>query len=191
MKTRIREMRQARGMTLQQLAEAIRPEPTTAQTIGRLETGVRTVSLDWLARIAEALDCHIADLLELPGRAEISVLGTVGAQGIIAESADTVLALSPTAVNPVAVRIGQRTGEFEAGDVLICDCYEGADMDNALSRDAVVRTRRGSLLLRRVLRGGEPGTFTLASLEPGGAVEYDVALEWAGVIRNLFRTYGL
>lgn len=189
MKTRIREMRQQRGMTLQQLAEAIKPEPTTPQTIGRLETGVRTVSLDWLARIAEALDCHIADLLEIPGRPEVPMIGTVGAQGIIAESEGAALELSPAAIRPVAVRVGQRTAEFEEGDILICDRFEGPDIENALARNAVVRTREGGLLLRRVLRGSKTGTFTLMPLDPGGAVQYDATLEWAAVIRNLFRTY--
>jgi len=189
MKTRIREMRQRRGMTLQQLAEAIRPEPTTAQTIGRLETGVRTVSLDWLAKIADALDCHIADLLELPGRPDVPLIGIVGAQGIITESAGTTVELAPAAVRPLAVRVGQRTGEFEEGDVLICDRFEGPDVENALGRNAVVRTREGGLLLRRVLRGAKPATFTLAPLEAGGAVQYDTTLEWAAVIRNLLRTY--
>ena len=42
--TRIREVRKARGMTLDDVAKACRPA-TTAQTIGRLETGTRTVSI--------------------------------------------------------------------------------------------------------------------------------------------------
>ncbi len=60
-------MRQRRGLTLKQVADAIRPEPTTPQTIGRLEKGVRTVSIDWLTKIAEVLDCHVADLDREPG----------------------------------------------------------------------------------------------------------------------------
>ena len=37
---RIRDIRREKGMTLADLAEACVP-PTTAQTIGRLETGMR------------------------------------------------------------------------------------------------------------------------------------------------------
>ncbi|MGE5722614.1 MAG: helix-turn-helix domain-containing protein, partial [Sphingomonadales bacterium] len=40
--TRIREVRRAKGMTLQDVAGRCDP-PTTPQTIGRLETGTRTV----------------------------------------------------------------------------------------------------------------------------------------------------
>ena len=52
--TRIREVRRAKGMTLDDVARACSPA-TTPQTIGRLETGTRTVSVGWLNRIAQAL----------------------------------------------------------------------------------------------------------------------------------------
>lgn len=42
--TRIRDVRKAKDMTLAEVAAACVP-PTTAQTIGRLETGTRTVSV--------------------------------------------------------------------------------------------------------------------------------------------------
>ena len=52
--TRIREVRKAKALTLDDVAQRCSP-PTTAQTIGRLETGTRTVSVGWLNRIAAAL----------------------------------------------------------------------------------------------------------------------------------------
>ena len=52
--TCIREVRKAKGLTLQDVAERCSP-PTTPQTSGRLETGTRTVSVGWLNRIADAL----------------------------------------------------------------------------------------------------------------------------------------
>ena len=66
--TRIREVRRARGMTLDEVAKACVP-PTTPQTIGRLETGTRTVSVGWLNRIATALGVDAADLVDHPERA--------------------------------------------------------------------------------------------------------------------------
>ncbi|MCH8347963.1 MAG: helix-turn-helix domain-containing protein [Proteobacteria bacterium] len=50
--SRIREIRKQKGLTLQEVAGRC---GTTAQTIGRLETGMRTLSLDWVNRIAKAL----------------------------------------------------------------------------------------------------------------------------------------
>ena len=70
--TAIREVRRARGFTLEQVAARCSP-PTTAQTIGRLETGTRTVSVVWLNRIAEALGVEAADLVRLPDQAELPV----------------------------------------------------------------------------------------------------------------------
>ncbi|OYW85458.1 MAG: transcriptional regulator, partial [Sphingobium sp. 32-64-5] len=58
--TRIREVRRAKGLTLDDVAKRCDP-PTTAQTIGRLETGTRTVSVNWLNRIAAALGVNAAD----------------------------------------------------------------------------------------------------------------------------------
>ena len=48
----IRAVRRAKGLTLEEVAQRCDP-PTTAQTIGRLETGTRTLSLGWMNRIAE------------------------------------------------------------------------------------------------------------------------------------------
>lgn len=59
-KTLIRERRKLLGMTLRQLAEAT---GTTPQTIQRLETGNMTVSLEWMDKIAHALDTDPAKLL--------------------------------------------------------------------------------------------------------------------------------
>lgn len=62
-KTRIREVRKARGFTLKQLAAKI---GTTPQTCQRLETDNMTVSLNWLYAIASALDIEPYQLLPHP-----------------------------------------------------------------------------------------------------------------------------
>ena len=51
---RIRDVRKQKRMTLADVAVRCTP-PTTAQTIGRLETGMRNLSLDWMNKIAAAL----------------------------------------------------------------------------------------------------------------------------------------
>ncbi len=78
--TAIREVRRAKGLTLDDVARRCVP-PTTAQTIGRLETGTRTVSVGWLNRIADALGVTAADLVRLPERAEIAVAAVLDASG--------------------------------------------------------------------------------------------------------------
>ena len=68
-------------MTLDDVAQACSP-PTTPQTIGRLETGTRTVSIGWLNRIADALGVDAAELVEGGGdKAELPVRAVLGANG--------------------------------------------------------------------------------------------------------------
>lgn len=57
---RIREQRKARGLTQEKLAERLN---TTMQYISRLERAENKVSIEYLYRIAQALDCSIYTLL--------------------------------------------------------------------------------------------------------------------------------
>lgn len=59
-KNRIREVREARGMTLQQVARAA---GMSHQMLLRLEKGERTLSDKWLSRLAPVLGVRKADLL--------------------------------------------------------------------------------------------------------------------------------
>lgn len=52
---RLRELREARGLTLADLAERL---GTTNQQISHLELGKRQLTVDWLRRLGEALGCH-------------------------------------------------------------------------------------------------------------------------------------
>jgi len=64
MANRIKELREQRGLTLQQVADAA---GTSLQQIQRLENGHRRLTDDWMRRIAPALGVHPAALLlELP-----------------------------------------------------------------------------------------------------------------------------
>ena len=100
--TAIREVRRAKGLTLADVAARCDP-PTTAQSIGRLETGARTVSVDWLNRIAAALGVAAADLVTLPRRSTLPVAATLDAAGVHALSRPA--AVTPPVPSPVAVAI--------------------------------------------------------------------------------------
>jgi len=60
MQNRIGVVRRAKGMSQTELAEAV---GTTRAQIYRLEKGKRGLSLDWMTRVARALDVKVADLL--------------------------------------------------------------------------------------------------------------------------------
>jgi transcriptional regulator with XRE-family HTH domain len=54
-------MREARGMTLADLAERL---GTTNQQVSHLELGKRQLTVDWLRRLGAALGCHPWSVVE-------------------------------------------------------------------------------------------------------------------------------
>lgn len=78
MDNRIRAFREAQGLSLEGLATTAR---TTNQQISLLETGKRRLTVDWLLRLADALQCHPWELVssDLPqplGARDIHLLHT-------------------------------------------------------------------------------------------------------------------
>lgn len=116
MQSRIREIRKAKGMTLQQVADKI---GTTAQTIGRLETGMRTLSIRWVNRIAEALGCDPGELLALPEGGDVPVIGNVGTNGHVESGPPETIIWRVSDDEIVAIKLLMNSGPFRAGDYLI------------------------------------------------------------------------
>jgi transcriptional regulator with XRE-family HTH domain len=176
MKNRIRLFRRQRGLTLKELAEAV---GTTPQTVSRLETEVMTLSTEWLERLAGALNVHPTELLEAPDRPDIPLIGVVGANGTLSRSADVDnFAVDIRAEHPVAVRLAQGCGPYQAGEILIANRFEGEDLENVLGRDCLCCTADGRVLLRRVVRGSDK-SYTLVPLQPDGDIRYNQDLRWA------------
>src|SRR5687767_11840788 len=90
-------------MTLADLAEACDP-PTTPQTIGRLETGMRNLSIKWMDRIADALgvDPEMLVRSEANARAQVVAQLTDGGAEALAAQRD---ALTPTELGGDGVRV--------------------------------------------------------------------------------------
>src|SRR3954468_23773556 len=112
--TRIREVRRARGMTLDDVARKCEP-PTTAQTIGRLETGTRTVSVGWLNRIAGALGVRTADLVRLPDKAELPVGALLPPEGAHAPGKNLSATPPQPGANALAILVEQGIGDYRTG----------------------------------------------------------------------------
>src|SRR6186997_1068352 len=118
--TRIREVRRARKMTLDDVARACVP-PTTPQTIGRLETGTRTVSVGWLNRIADALGVDAADLVDHPQRAELEVIAVLGSNGAQAPKRPGLVVPPRSGPGQVAMTVASSIGDYRAGDEVWLD----------------------------------------------------------------------
>jgi phage repressor protein C with HTH and peptisase S24 domain len=81
MENRIKELRRARGLTLQKLAEKA---GTTNQQISRLERGERRLTTDWMERLAGALGCSPVSLIgafEEVGPSQYAVRGLASGDG--------------------------------------------------------------------------------------------------------------
>ncbi len=124
--TRIREVRRARGLTLDDVARRCEPA-TTPQTIGRLETGTRTVSVGWLNRIAKALGVDAQDLVEGSNRAELKVAAVLGPGGAYAPRKAAILVPPQVTEGQIAVLVGSSVGDYRAGDELWCDALQPRD----------------------------------------------------------------
>jgi transcriptional regulator with XRE-family HTH domain len=183
--TRIREVRRARGMTLDDVARACVP-PTTPQTIGRLETGTRTVSVGWLNRIAGALGVDAADLVDHPERGDLPVVAVLGANGAAAPRKQALVVSPRPSGGQIAMTVSASVGDYRAGDEIWCERLEPEQFGNALNRDVLVPRPAGRFLFGRLI-GREHGKLHL--LPPGAGGRQSVVADppWAAVAVRLVR----
>jgi len=185
---RIRAVRKDKGMTLADLAEACDPQ-TTPQTIGRLETGTRTLSLDWLNRIAAALQVEPEALLASEDKAQPMVVARLGPDGAEALSA-------PRPASPAGALLGDgpftvldievAQGEYRPGDKLWLKELQEEDMPRAVNCDVLVPRPGGRFAFGRLI--DRDGNF-LAILPPGPGQRQTVVRDpaWVAVAVMLVR----
>ncbi|WP_033072977.1 helix-turn-helix domain-containing protein [Sphingopyxis sp. MWB1] len=181
----IRTVRRAKGLTLEEVAQRCSPA-TTAQTIGRLETGTRTLSLDWMNRIAAALDVDASELVRLPQDTQLKITAHLGADGAHASTrVEEALTARPTE-GMLAVRVTSSIGDYRAGDEIWCRRIEG-DWSGALNRDLLVPRPAGRFIFARLLNvDGEK--LHLLPLGAGQRQQVVSNPPWAAVATRLIRT---
>lgn len=185
MKTCIREVRHAKGLTLQDVADRCRP-PTTAQTIGRLETGMRTVSIAWLNRIAAALNLHAAQLVRAPELPMPDIVALLGPDGPTPPRSGEVATLPRPAPDGLMMLVEASVGEYRQGDVVWLERLDPKVFDKALNRDVLVPRPSERFLFGRLI--GREGN-RLQLLPPGqGSRQLVVAdVPWIAVTTQLLR----
>jgi transcriptional regulator with XRE-family HTH domain len=184
--TRIREVRRARGMTLDDVARACEPQ-TTPQTIGRLETGTRTVSVGWLNRIAKALGVDAQDLVQAGEAAELKVAAILGPDGAIAPKRAAIVVPSRVDEGQVAVIVSAGVGQYHAGDEIWCEAVQPQDFSRALNRDVLVPRPAGRFIFGRLInRDGEK--LQVLPLEAGGRQQVVANPPWLAVATKLVRS---
>ena len=183
--SRIRDVRKAKGLTLEDVAKRCEP-PTTAQTIGRLETGTRTLSLAWLNRIADALGVESATLLALPDQDALPVAAVLDHKGAHAlEKPDRI---TQPAVEPemVALRVRSSIGDYRSGDDVWLSRRTPDQYAAALNQDVLVPRPAGRFLFGRLI-GREDGRLQLLPLGSGARQQIVSDPAWIGVAVRLVR----
>lgn len=183
--TCIREVRRAKGLTLQDVASRCKPA-TTPQTIGRLETGTRTVSVGWLNRIAKALDVEAADLVRLPERADLPVAAVLSPNGAQAPRREAFVVPAQATPNLVAVLVEAGIGDYRAHDEIWCDRLPPEDFGRALNRDVLVPRPAGRYLFGRLI-DRQAGKLLVLPLGAGARQQVVADPPWLAVAVRLVR----
>lgn len=185
---RIRDVRRQKKLTLADVAERCSP-PTTAQTIGRLETGTRQLSLTWMNRIAKALGVE-PELLVRGEEAEapryVARLTEAGAEALAAPR-DAIL---PTALGGdgpvVALAVEASAGEYRAGDQVWLREVAPEAYPRLLNRDVLAPRPGGRFAFGRMIDRDE----SRVALLPPGAGTRQVVIDnpaWLAVAEMLVR----
>lgn len=188
---RIRDIRKAKGLTLADLAAACDP-PTTAQTIGRLETGMRSLSLVWMNRIAAALGVDPARLMRADSAAPARIIAELAASGPEALSAPreavlpSDLAADPDAPAPMVLVVRDSIGEYRPGDLVWLRVLDPERAASAINRDCLVPRPGGRFAFGRLIDRRGP----LVGLLPPGTGQKQVVVDnppWIAVAMMLVR----
>ena len=184
--TRMREVRRARGMTLEDVAKACEP-PTTPQTIGRLETGTRTVSVGWLNRIAKAIGVEAQDLVESGDSADLKVAAVLGPHGASAPKRAAIVVPPRINEDQIAVTVAASIGDYRTGDEIWCNTVRPDAFGRALNRDVLVPRPAGRFLFGRLINRDEE-KLQILPLEAGGRQQVVANPPWLGVATKLVRS---
>lgn len=185
--SRIREVRRAKGMTLAEVAARCNP-PTTAVTIGRLETGVRSLSVSWLSRIAEALDVDPKSLIAEAGDETIPVAALLSAEGPHAASEPMVLRSPIPGAATIGLVVRASQGDYRAGDVLWLEQLPPERFAEALNMDILVPRPVGRFAFGRMAQI-EGTRIQLVPARPGSRQTVISDAPWVGRVRTLIREF--
>lgn len=183
--TRIRDVRRAKKMTLQDVADRCDP-PTTPQTIGRLETGTRTVSVGWLNRIARALGVEAADLVQLPEQEDVPVAALLDHEGARAPRRAGVVVPPRPSPGLVAMNVASSVGDYRSGDEIWLNRLAPEAFSGALNRDVLVPRPAGRFLFGRLI-GREGDKLHILPLGSGGRQQVVTDPAWIAVAVRLIR----
>lgn len=188
---RIREIRKAKGMTLAQLAAACDP-PTTAQTVGRLETGMRTLSIKWMDRLGAALGVDPETLVRSETQKRPSVIAelSLGEVTGLPNPREAVLphelAQGPGDAAMLVLEVTASVSEYRPGDLLWLRQIAPDQAASVINRDCLVPRSGGRFVFGRLIdtSGSMVGILPVQSGHKQQVIDKP---EWLAVTEMLVR----
>lgn len=175
---RLREIRKAKGLTLQFVADAIGTTPTQ---ISRLELSQRRLSDHWAERLAPVLGTRPSAMFS--DDTVVPVVGYVGAGEEVHNFEDQAAidyVKPPDGADGTAaviVRGDSMWPKYEAGDLLFFAPTDHVNHDALGGKPCIVQVRNGPTYVKRVFLGSKPGLYRLTSYKAEDI--NDVDLLWA------------
>lgn len=183
---RLREKREQLGLTLKTVAEQA---GTSFQHLSRLETGKASLTVDWLDRLSDVLDCTTTELLggdlqEAPRT--VPLVGFIGAGEMYYPSPDAgpwvgfdEVEAPPSASGMVAVRIrgDWARPRYRDGDTIFFRRSDTTDAEACVGRDCIVQVKAGPVFLKRIEM--QQGKLQVLSCRTGDGGGEDVEIAWA------------
>lgn len=192
---RIREIRKAKGLTLADLAAACEP-PTTAQTIGRLETGMRTLSINWMDRIGAALGIDPETLVRSEQQPHPQVIAelNLGDASALPKSRDTVmpheLAQGGDSGPMVVIEVTASVSEYRPGDLIWLRRVDPSDAASIINRDCLVPRSGGRFVFGRLIDTAKKNGGSLVGILPVQSGQKQQVIDrpdWIAVTEMLVR----
>jgi len=153
---RIREIRKQKGLTLTELAELCEP-PTTPQTLGRLETGMRNLSLKWMDRIGTAMGVEPEILVRSDDPARPKIIAELNATGPEALSQPREAVLPSELATPdgelgfLVLEVNTTAGEYRTGDLVWLRQIPLENASASINRDCLVPRPGGRFAFGRLI----------------------------------------
>ena len=141
------------------------------------------MTLEWLEKLAQALEVDTGDLISARHGRAIEDLGEMASSGLVTPSeggfadARPPLLLEVPARDPVSVRLTARIGPFQEGTILIGDRLPSASRGEAHGRYCLASLVNGPLLLRRVVIDAQV-RIALVPYDGSDPVLLEVEVDW-------------
>lgn len=188
MKLRIRELRQATGLNIEQLAEKA---GISRSYLNELEIGAKVINANRLEQIARALSVRVEDLF-YKAESPVPIAGRVGPGAevpmIDCSSPIGLVSLPPqlAGLDVMAIEvIGDAMHPVYPPGAVLFFSRPPADTvpDDCIGNICVAEDVDGHAWVKLIRRGSTPGLWNLISINPTSDSIWDARLAWAARVR--------